>query len=258
MTRPFIFLAFMLFSSAWAQDNPVQVSIRAFIVAADGTLAESTTAEAGDLIEYQVTATNIGETTLPPESVSVVGPVPESSTFVSGSTVQDENVTLEYSEDGSTFDVTEPTEVRAVHWTLNYPFEPDQEVDLVYRVTINGGTSDSNSSPSGTGSAGAFTQSMFGHLGIIEVECPENITRSAGNDAEAVCGMSSDGFDLFKQKWDLYADYESEVPVIPDPLTSWRLVDDMFTREYALNGAGYIISYFENAEGSANLILAVY
>ncbi len=114
MTRPFIFLAFMLFSSAWAQDNPVQVSIRAFIVTADGTFTESTTADDGDLIEYQVTATNTDDTTLPPESVSIFGPVPETSTYVSGSATKDVDITLGYSEDGNIFDTVETDQVRAV------------------------------------------------------------------------------------------------------------------------------------------------
>lgn len=220
MTRPFIFLAFMLFSSAWAQDNPVQVSIRAFIVAADGTLGESTTAEAGDLIEYQVTATNTDETTLPSESVSIFGPVPEISTYVDGSASETADVTLEYSQDGTTFQTTQADEARAIRWTLEYPLEPGQQVELVYRVTINGGDSSDGAASGSTGSAGAFTQSMFGHLGVIEVACPTALADRATGSAKLTCGQVESNFSLFRQGWDLYAGYEGEVPVIPVPTSA--------------------------------------
>ena len=83
------------------------------------------------------------ETTLPAESVSVNGPIPDSSTYVPGSaTPSSEEVRTEYSLDGEAFsEAPETTEgetaYRAVRWTLLTPLEPQQEEQFVYRVTIN-------------------------------------------------------------------------------------------------------------------------
>lgn len=134
-----------------AQDNPVSVRIEAYIVsqvtADDGSaterFSESTTARPGQIVEYRVFATNNDATTLPPESVSVLGPVPDSSTYVDGSaTPTSERVRTEFSLDGETYSETPettegPTAYRAVRWTLLVPMEPGQEEGFVYRVTIN-------------------------------------------------------------------------------------------------------------------------
>jgi len=139
------------FGLAFAQDNPVSVRIEAYIVsqvtADDGSVTErfteSTTARPGQVVEYRVFATNNDETTLPPESVSVLGPIPDSSTYVDGSaTPSSERVRTEFSVDGETFseapETTEgPSAYQAVRWTLLVPLEPGQEEGFVYRVTIN-------------------------------------------------------------------------------------------------------------------------
>ncbi len=138
-------------STGFAQDNPVSVRIEAYIVsqvtADDGSVterfSESTTARPGQVVEYRVFATNNDVTTLPAESVSVLGPVPESSTYVPDSaTSTSERVRTEFSLDGETFsaapETTEgPTAYRAIKWTLLVPLEPGQEERFVYRVTIN-------------------------------------------------------------------------------------------------------------------------
>ncbi len=138
-------------STGFAQDNPVSVRIEAYIVsqvtADDGSVterfSESSTARPGQVIEYRVFATNDGDTTLPTEVVSVLGPVPESSVYIDGSaTPTSELVRTEFSLDGETFseapETTEgPTAYRAVKWTLLEPLEPGQEERFVYRVTIN-------------------------------------------------------------------------------------------------------------------------
>lgn len=151
MVRLFMVLLLSTSATVFAQDNPVTVRIEAYIVsqvtAEDGNVterfSESTTARPGQVVEYRVFATNTDETTLPAESVSVVGPVPDSSTYVDGSaTTTSERVRTEFSLDGEAFseapETTEgPTAYRAVRWTLLVPLEPAQEEQFVYRVTIN-------------------------------------------------------------------------------------------------------------------------
>ncbi len=136
---------------AFAQDETVSVRIEAYIVsqvtADDGSIterfSESTTARPGQVVEYRVFATNNDATTLPPESVSVLGPIPESSVYVDGSaTPTSERVLTEFSLDNETFSETPettegPTAYRTVRWTLLVPMEPEQEEMFAYRVTIN-------------------------------------------------------------------------------------------------------------------------
>ncbi len=137
--------------TVFAQDDTVAVRIEAYIVsqvtADDGSIterfSESTTARPGQVVEYRVFATNNDATTLPPESVSVLGPIPESSVYVDGSaTPTSERVLTEFSLDNETFsdapETTEgPTAYRTVRWTLLVPLEPEQEETFAYRVTIN-------------------------------------------------------------------------------------------------------------------------
>ncbi len=138
-------------SAGFAQDNPVTVRIEAYIVsqvtAEDGSaterFSESTTARPGQVVEYRVFATNNDATTLPAESVSVLGPIPDGSTYVDGSaTPTSEGVRTEFSLDGEAYsEAPETTEgadaYRAVKWTLLGPLEPGQEERFIYRVTIN-------------------------------------------------------------------------------------------------------------------------
>lgn len=144
-------LAAGMFGPAFAQENPITTRVEAYIVsqvtADDGSVterfSESTTARPGQVVEYRVFATNTDETTLPPESVSVLGPVPDSATYVDGSaTPTSERVQTEFSLDGEAFsEVPETTEgastYRGIRWTLLVPMEPEQEEGFVYRVTIN-------------------------------------------------------------------------------------------------------------------------
>lgn len=142
----------LILAPAFAQsDNPISVRIEAYIVsqvtADDGStserFSESSTARPGQVVEYRVFATNNDETTLPAESVSVNGPVPEASTYIDGSaTPSSERVSTEFSVDGENFseapETTEGSEAyRTVRWTLLIPLEPAQEEQFTYRVTIN-------------------------------------------------------------------------------------------------------------------------
>lgn len=271
----FLSIIFAFISLAAAQDNPIEVRIDAYIVSQDGLYYESTTARPSQVVEYWVFATNTDLTTMPAESVSVLGPVPETQTYIPRSASYGDDFLVEYTADNEVYSRVPTAEVKAVRWTYLKRLEPGEEIKMTYRVVIGDelpteiyaefsgfGSSDDEETQTGThtgsGSADDFTQAMFGHLGIIEMECSEDILQTAGDDTEAVCGMSTDNFDLFRQKWNLYADYESEVPVVPEPVSAWRSVNGMFTREYNLNGRGYIITYFEQSESSARLVLALY
>ena len=151
MVRLVMVLLLSMLGTGFAQDNPITVRIEAYIVsqvtAEDGSVTErfteSTTARPGQVVEYRVFATNTDETTLPAESVSVVGPIPDSATYVDGSaTPTSERVRTEFSLDGQTFseapETTEgPSAYQAVRWTLLVPLEPAQEEEFSYRVTID-------------------------------------------------------------------------------------------------------------------------
>jgi uncharacterized repeat protein (TIGR01451 family) len=151
MVRLVMVLLLSILGMGFAQDNPITVRIEAYIVsqvtAEDGSVTErfteSTTARPGQVVEYRVFATNTDETTLPAESVSVLGPIPDSATYVDGSaTPTSERVRTEFSLDGQTFseapETTEgPSAYQVVRWTLLVPLEPAQEEEFSYRVTIN-------------------------------------------------------------------------------------------------------------------------
>ncbi len=149
-SRPaFYIIILALCASATAQElleDLISVSIEAFVQDDSGVLVPATSALPGDLVEYHVTATNLDPTTLPAQSVSVVGPVPESSTYVAGSATEGAGVELEHSEDGAGFFESPPDIVRALRWTILEPFEPGQEIEVSYQVTIIGGTASPSTS----------------------------------------------------------------------------------------------------------------
>jgi uncharacterized repeat protein (TIGR01451 family) len=156
MRTAFLLTLLLLFGAAFAQgDNPINVRIEAYIVsevtgedgAVEERFTESTTARPGQVVEYRVFATNQDETTLPAGTVSVVGPIPEGSSYVDGSaTPTSERVFTEFSADGETWgeppllteggEAVPPEEYEAVRWTLQVPMEPGQEEMFSYRVVI--------------------------------------------------------------------------------------------------------------------------
>jgi uncharacterized repeat protein (TIGR01451 family) len=141
MTRPFTFSALVLLLAAiglsYAQEQDVEVTIRAFVVQDDGTLVETADARPGDIVEYHVTATNQTGTTLPAESVEVHAPVPEGTELISGSATDAPNLILEFSEDNETFLSVSRRETSLIRWTLRNPMEPDESFDFEYRVEVN-------------------------------------------------------------------------------------------------------------------------
>lgn len=149
-------LTLILCSFVFAQsplEDPINVTIQAFVEDDSGNFVQATSASPGNLVEYRVTATNLDPTTLPARSVLIVGPIPEISTYVAGSGTERSDVVLSYSTDGVNFVESPPSGVRAVRWELQEPFEPQQSLELTYRVTINGDAatgSGSTAQPSGT------------------------------------------------------------------------------------------------------------
>ena len=143
MTR-LIFLLILLVSIGFAQDDAVSVTADIFLVSTvDGeeTFVETTEARPGQIVEYRLTATNTEELALPPRSVTVLGPIPETFSYVPDSaTPSGEDYVLEGSSDGTSF--AEPdandtqTNYTLVRWTLLNELEPGAEVELSYRVTV--------------------------------------------------------------------------------------------------------------------------
>lgn len=251
MLRQWLALSILLLQLAWAQNNPVVVEIEVFVVEDDGTFRSSTTAEAGDIIEYRVTATNVDPTTLPANSVSIVGPVPDIATYVPDSATQSEELILEYSSDSTEFSQAALGEIRALHWTYQKPFEPDGTLNMTYRVTIKGASPSATSDDPLSDSSGAhqvYTQAMFGHLGVVEVSCSSEMRAQIAESQTVTCGEVSSDFDLFRQAWDLYADYEDEVPIIPTATTAWRLNNGSYSRNYDLSGSAYSVIFTQVAE----------
>ena len=138
--------------------NPIQLRTEIYIVSLvtldDGSkeerFTEATSAIPGQVIEYRVFATNVGETTLPAGRVQVTGPIMEGMQFVAGSaTPASRRVLTEFSADGTNFgtspliigegddrEVVNPQNYKAVRWTLLEPLEPGQEEPFYYRVTL--------------------------------------------------------------------------------------------------------------------------
>lgn len=143
-----------LFGSGFAQDNPVSIRLEIFVVSVvDGEerYTPATTARPGQVVEYRLFATNVGDTTLPPGTVVLTGPIPEGTKYVANSaTPSSERLLTEYSADGGrSYDETlvfvgadddrrlaEPAEYTAVRWTLLVDMEPQTEEAFFYRVTV--------------------------------------------------------------------------------------------------------------------------
>lgn len=147
-----------LLANSNAQDNPVSVVLEIYVVSevtTDSGVSErfeqADSARPGQTVEYRLIVTNQDSTTLPEGTVVITGPIPESTTFIANSaTPSSTSVLTEYSLDGSTFSEpplfttndsgeqvnADPSNYRAVRWTLLTPFEPEAQVTLVYRVTV--------------------------------------------------------------------------------------------------------------------------
>lgn len=86
----------------------------------------------------------------------------------------------------------------------------------------------------------AFAQAMYGHLGVIQISCP------GGLNTLVVCGETRQDFDSFMQAWDLYADWESRLPVTPPtPTSAWRRDGTSYYRAYMLSGPPFSVTFNE-------------
>lgn len=95
-------------SAAYA-DEPIQGAMEAFVVEVKGdreTLTEAKEVEPNQLVEYHLTYTNISETKI--NGLTVVGPVPEGTSYVSDTANADVAAALLVSIDGGKTFETEP------------------------------------------------------------------------------------------------------------------------------------------------------
>ncbi len=166
MKKGFLYLALCLLLAgvALAQNNPVSYRLESYVVSQvtgdDGsqeeTFTEADSARPGQVVEYRLFVENVGDTTLPPGTVVVTGPVPEGTSYVDASaTPTSDRVLTEFTADGETYGeaplivtsgtgggtggertAVAPEDYTAVRWTLKQPLEPGQEEPFVYRVTV--------------------------------------------------------------------------------------------------------------------------
>ena len=85
-----------------------------------------------------------------------------------------------------------------------------------------------------------FTQSMFGHLGLVEITCGPSFS---GLETSYICGETTMGFDRFKENWDLYADWTTKVPIVPTPFTAWKREDSFYVRSYTVDDQIFSVFY---------------
>jgi uncharacterized repeat protein (TIGR01451 family) len=111
---------------AFAQE-PVAVTTFIYKVETDGQLTPATTARPGQTVHYVLKISNQSQTTLPSYTVIITGPIPANTKYVPGSASQLENIELEETDN-------------AVKWTLQKPMEPNETVELSYRVYVGNPT----------------------------------------------------------------------------------------------------------------------
>lgn len=158
---PLLMSALLALGAVFAQQtrqSPISLRTEIYIVSLvtkdDGTREErfspATEAIPGQVVEYRIFATNVGETTLPAGSVQIYGPVEDGMEYVSGSaTPTSDRVLAEFSLDGTEFGtppllvgtgdarrVAEPEEYKMIRWRLLVDLEPGQEAPFYYRVTL--------------------------------------------------------------------------------------------------------------------------
>lgn len=152
-------LLLLLAAGALAQDNPVAFRIESFIVdvitleggARQENFVPATTARPGQVVEYRIFVTNRGATTLPAGTVVITGPIPQGTIYLDlSATPTSEHLMTEFTVDGDTFmeapilvtvadgtqRMADPSEYRAIRWTLLFALEPNQEETLFYRVIV--------------------------------------------------------------------------------------------------------------------------
>lgn len=234
-------------SSIGVAQDPVQVDLASFrIDPTTGRAVPSTTASPGDEVKYEMNVRNVSGETLPAGIVRITGPIAAGTTYVPGSATETPALRLEH--------IGDPPNPTAVRWTLLESLPPSESFTLTYHVRVNGANPRSSSSLQPSGSVNAFTQAMFGHLGIIEVSC----TGEFKDDPTIICGESFDTFQLFQRQWDLYADWESQIPAVPSPQSAWRREDSgEYSRLYELNGRFFGVNFAAGEDGPASILIVL-
>jgi uncharacterized repeat protein (TIGR01451 family) len=155
----------LLYCVAWAQTSePLEVKLEGYLVNVvtkdDGTkeetFIEATEARPGQVVEYRVIVTNIGNETIAASNALLTGPVPTTTTYIANTaTASSAEARLEFSADGgATFaekpmiekendqgekELVEalPEDYTATRWAILIPLEPQQTHTFTYRVTVN-------------------------------------------------------------------------------------------------------------------------
>lgn len=145
--------------------GPVEVMLDSYLVTVvtleDGSTEERFEANEqafpGQILEYRLDVSNVSDEALPPTGVTIVGPIPDGTSFVAASaTLDPDRFRFEASIDaGNTFVeppviitvtndageeeqvVVDPTAYQAIRWTILEALEPGTSVNLIYRVRID-------------------------------------------------------------------------------------------------------------------------
>ncbi len=138
----------LLGPSAGHADEPIQGAMEAFVVQLEDereTLLAAKEVEPNQLVEYQLTYTNVGESKI--NGLTVVGPVPEGTTYVSDTANADVDAALQVSIDGGKTFEPEPVirlETRESGEVVEKVVPPEQYTHLKWKaqdaITADGGT----------------------------------------------------------------------------------------------------------------------
>ena len=237
--------ALLTLGAALAQQNdPVAVTLETFLVIADGQTIPITRATPGDTIEYRLTATNVGDTTLPAGRVVLTLPVPEGGSYEHGSATRGPTIDRVYADAGGTYNFAFTTTTDHIRWTYIGALAPNASFQVAARFRI--GEQTPNPRDGGARAAAAlrrdfepFVDAMFGHLGITRFACTPQAGRSTA------CGDATLDERIFMRTWDLYAGSAAELPVRPPrPTSAWQRDDDGYPyRTYEYAGGTLYVAY---------------
>lgn len=157
-------IATLLLITVFAQDNPVAVTLEAYLVTTvtndDGELeevfTEASEARPGQMVEYRVLVSNNSDETLPVGTVVVTGPVPGATFYLADTAAPSNDLfKTEFSPDGGesfselpvmmtvTNDdgneeevMVDPADFSAVRWTLLEALAPEATRTFSYRVEV--------------------------------------------------------------------------------------------------------------------------
>lgn len=157
-------LNFFTFAQNNSQDqNGLELELSAFIVNIikdkDGNdkevFAPATRAQAGQVIEYRIIAVNNSENIIPASSAKISVPVPNVTSYIDSSALENDLYRLEFSADGGQFfaaapltrtikndegkeveELIDPSEYQIVRWTILKQIAPNESQVFSYRVEV--------------------------------------------------------------------------------------------------------------------------